>query len=75
MNYSNALKRLREFNNCTQKEMAEIIGTRQPQWNLYEHGIRELRTTQILALALKFNTSADYILGITDEIRPYPRAR
>lgn len=75
MNYSDALKRLRETNNFTQKEMGEVIGSNQPQWNLYEHGIRELRTLQIIKLAQKFNISADYILGLTDVTRPYPRAK
>lgn len=75
MNYADALKRLREYNSCTQKDMAEVLKTSQQQWSLYENGLRELKTTQIIELAKKFNISADYILGLTDEKRPYPRAK
>lgn len=74
MNYADALKRLREYNSYTQKDIAEILNTSQQQWSLYEHGMRELRTTQIIKLARTFNVSADYILGLTNERKPYPRA-
>lgn len=74
MRYNDALKRLREYNNYTQKDMAIILKTTQQQWSLYENGIRELKTTQIIELAKKFNVSADFILGLTNESRPYPRA-
>ena len=29
----------------------------------------------IIALANAFNTSTDYLLGVTDEVTPYPRAK
>lgn len=70
MMYNEALKRLRENNEYSQKEMGNLLQTSQQQWSLYETGMRELKTSQIITLCKHFNVSADYILGLPD--LPYP---
>ncbi|MDY2911039.1 MAG: helix-turn-helix transcriptional regulator, partial [Agathobacter sp.] len=41
----------------------------------YESGSREIPLEALIALAKYYRTSVDYILRLTDEIRPYPVAR
>ena len=42
----------------------------QPQYFRYEQGYRDLPTDILVALAKLYDTSADYILGLTDDPRP-----
>lgn len=69
MQYNQALKRVREYKELEQKNIAYILNTTQQQISLYETGQRELKTTQIIKLANTLNISADYILGLIDEPR------
>lgn len=69
MIYNEALRRAREYKELEQKNVAEILKTTQQQISLYETGIRELKTSQIITLCKNLNLSADYILGLTDEPR------
>ena len=37
-------------------------------------GERKIPIDKIIELAKFYNTSTDYLLGLTNEIKPYPRA-
>jgi transcriptional regulator with XRE-family HTH domain len=39
----------------------------------YENGRRDIPTEVLIRLAAFYGTSTDYLLGLTDEKRPYPR--
>lgn len=67
MAYYKRLRDLREDNDYTQKEIADILFTTQPQYYRYEKGIRDLPCELLVILAKFYNTSADYILGLTDK--------
>ena len=41
----------------------------------YEIGKRDIPTRVLVQLAAFYGTSTDYLLGLTDEPAPYPRAR
>ncbi|MBR3624574.1 MAG: hypothetical protein IKN43_14645 [Selenomonadaceae bacterium] len=41
----------------------------------YELGSRDILTEVLIRLAKFHNTSADYILGLTDEMRSYPLSK
>ena len=41
----------------------------------YESGRREFPIDCIIKLANFYNTSTDYLLGITNEKKPYPRIK
>ena len=41
----------------------------------YEIGKRDIPTRVLVQLASFYGTSTDYLLGLTDEPAPYPRAR
>ncbi len=66
MAYYKRLRDLREDNDYTQKEIADILFTTQPQYYRYEKGLRDLPCELLVILAKFYNTSADYILGLTD---------
>ena len=65
---------LREDADMTQAELAEILHIRQSTLSQYETGQRQIPLNLLIRLALYFNTSTDYLLGLTNERRPYPRS-
>ena len=65
--YYKRLRDLREDNNYTQKQIAEVLFTTQPQYYRYEKGLRDLPCEHLVILAKFYNVSADYILGLTDK--------
>lgn len=69
------LRDIREDRDITQKEVAEFLHIRQNTYSQYETGQRQLPVEALIRLALFFETSADYILELTDEEKPYRRSR
>jgi len=67
------LKDLREDRDLLQKDIAKILNTTQQQYSKYELGTRQIPLDKIQILAIYYNTSVNYILGFTNEIKPYPR--
>ena len=55
----------------TQEEIAKVLNCRREVYRRYEKGIFEIPVWAQIRLADYYNTSTDYILGRTDEIRPY----
>ena len=67
------LKDIREDRDLLQSDIAKILNTTQSQYSLYENG---LRTIPIEIILSKFyNVSTDYLLGLTNERKPYPRIK
>ncbi|MGN0447594.1 MAG: helix-turn-helix domain-containing protein [Acutalibacteraceae bacterium] len=66
------LKDIREDKDLTQREIAEYLHIRQNTYSQYENGQRSLPTEILIMLAKYFETSTDYILGLTNERSPYP---
>ena len=69
------IKNLREDKDLTQKEVGRILNMSQTGYNQYEIGRNDIPTKVLIDLANFYNTSTDYILGITNEIKPYPRIK
>ncbi len=67
MAYYPRLKDLREDADYTQKQIAELLFITQQQYSLYEKGYRDIPTTALITLAKIYNTSVDYILGLSDK--------
>lgn len=66
------IRNLREDNDLTQKEVAEYLFCDQSLYSKYERGVRDVPVIIIIKLAKLYNTSTDYILGMTDNKLPYP---
>ena len=69
------LKLLRISNGFTQSAIAEKLHVRQNTYSQYENGVREIPIDSLKTLAVIYDTSIDYIVGLTDEEAPYPRIR
>lgn len=69
------LRDLREDKDMTQAEIGKLLNMSQTGYSQYELGINDIPTLVLKKLALFYNTSVDYILGLTDETRPYPRKK
>lgn len=69
------LKDLREDHDLTQKEVAALLHITQQQYSRYELQIREIPVHLLYKLALYYNTSTDYILGLTNQREKYPSKR
>ena len=67
------LKDIREDNDLLQKQVALALGITRQQYGLYEKGERQIPIDKLCLLAQFYNTSTDYLLGLTDEIKPYPK--
>lgn len=67
------LRDLREDHDLTQKALAEYLHIRQNTYSQYENGQRQVPIDILVSLAEYFSTSVDYLLGLTNEIKPYPR--
>ena len=65
------IKDLREDNDITQKELAAYLHIKQNTYSQYENGQRQLPIEVLIALAKYYKTSTDYILGLSDERKPY----
>ena len=73
--YRSRLRDLREDRDLTQKEVAAQLNIDQRTYSNYETGKREMPISHYCTLALFYKTSIDYLLGLTDEERPYPRRK
>ena len=69
------IRNLREDSDKTQKEVSQYLFCDQSLYSKYERGLREVPVSIVIKLAKLYNTSTDYLLGITDEIKPYPRRK
>ena len=69
------LRDLREDRDLTQKQVAELLKMSQTGYSKYETGENDVPTRVLLALAELYHTSTDYLLGLTDECKPYPRKK
>ena len=61
------IRELREDHDLYQKDLANYLHCSQVAYSRYELGTRDIPTEVLIALAKYYNTSTDYILGLTDD--------
>lgn len=71
----NRIKDLRVDNDYLQKELAIILNVTQTQYSRIENNKYQLSYDGLVKLAIFYDTSVDYILGLTNETKPYPRTK
>lgn len=69
------IKNLREDKDLNQTQLGKILNVSQVTYSYYEIGKREIPISVLINLADFYNTSIDYIVGRTNEIRPYPKKK
>ncbi len=65
------IKELRINKNLTQKDVANFLHISPPQYSLYETGKRAIPLSILLKLSKLYNTSIDYIVGDTNQLKRY----
>ena len=75
MNMYPRLRDLREDADMNQTAVGKYLGMSQTGYSKYETGENDIPTAILIKLAALYQTSVDYLLGITDERKPYPRTK
>lgn len=68
------IRDLREDSDVTQAEMAKLLMCSQQTYSRYESHTTEIPLESLIFLAEYYDTSVDYLLGITKHKKPYPRS-
>lgn len=68
------LRDLREDHDMSQTALSKILGMSQTGYSKYETGENDIPTSILIKLSLFYDTSVDYLLGLTDDKKPYPRS-
>ena len=66
MAYYKRIRELREDNDKTQNDIANYLNMKQPQYQRYETGTRDIPSDILIKLADYYNVSTDYILERTN---------
>ncbi|MBR5479931.1 MAG: helix-turn-helix transcriptional regulator [Clostridia bacterium] len=69
------IRDMREDRDLKQKDLAEYLKCTQVCYSNYEIGKRDIPTEVLIKLAHFYDTSTDYLLGMTDERIPYPKKK
>lgn len=69
------MKILRTARKYSQVKMQMLTGIDQSDYSKIETGKRNMTLEQCRRIALALETSMDYLAGLTDDPRPYPRKK
>jgi transcriptional regulator with XRE-family HTH domain len=75
MYYTERIQWVRDCKNLTQTEVAQKLGIKQQQYARYEKGINVMPITYLAELCKILDVSADYIIGLTDEMKPLKKSQ
>ena len=68
-------KDLREDHDLSQEAVGAVLHVSLRSYSYYERGENDIPTEALCKLADLYGTSTDYLLGRTDEIKPYPKGK
>lgn len=69
----NRIRDLREDLDLSQTDVAELLSISQTTYSRYETGYLDIPSQSLIILAKRYNTSIDYLVGLTDEKKSYPK--
>lgn len=72
---SRRLRDLREDRDLRQEDIAAALGIPTRTYGNYEMGVRNVPLDILAELAWFYGVSVDYLLGLTEVRKPYPRNR
>ena len=70
MYYYQRVRDMREDNDMSQQQVADLLGITRQQYQLYESGKREMPMHLFVKLAQRYNVSLDYLAGIRSDKTP-----
>ena len=65
--YVKTIRYLREDNDKTQQEIADILVTSQTMYARYERGANEMPIRHLITLCKYYGVSSDFILGLDEK--------
>lgn len=65
------IRDMREDRDLTQRQMAEYLKIHQTTYSDYEIGNLNIPVEVLIKLAKFYNTSIDYLVGLTNNSKPY----
>lgn len=65
------IRDMREDKDLTQKQMAEYLKIHQTTYSDYEIGNLNIPVEVLIKLAKFYDTSIDYLVGLTENTKPY----
>ena len=65
------IRDLREDRDLTQSDLAKMLGCTQQTYSRYESGEITIEIYNLIKLANFYETSCDFLLGLTDVSKPY----
>lgn len=65
------IRNLREDKDLTQQQVADLLFVNRRTYAAYENGINSMTPETLVKLAKIHNVSVDYLLGLTDNPKPY----
>lgn len=69
------IRNIRIDRGLTQEDVAKLLNVKQNTYCQYETGVLNYPLDLVVKLAEYYNVSVDYLVGLTDEQKPYPRKR
>ena len=72
MNYTERIRALREDNDKTQTEIAQMLKVGQKTYSDYELGKTRIPVDSLIILAKLYNVNMDYICGVSDIRKQFP---
>ena len=66
MYFYQRIRDIREDNDMTQQQVADVLKISRPQYSLYETGTREIPVHLLKKLAEYYKVSTDYLIGIKE---------
>lgn len=73
MKWNERIRELREDSDKKQKEIASLLNIGQKTYSDYELGKTRIPIDSIIILAKYYNVSMDYITGVSNSKRRYPK--
>lgn len=67
------IRDIREDRDLTQSKLAELLNCTQQTYSRYETGEITIDINSLEKLALFYETSIDYLVGLTNNPKPYSR--
>lgn len=67
------IKEIRIDRDLKHKDIAKILNISQSTYSDIENEISSAKAEYLIPLAKFYNVSVDYLLGLTDVMKPYPR--
>lgn len=69
------IRSLREDRDWTQQYVADRLFIHRRTYSAYENGVNSMTPELLIQIAALYNTSVDFLLGLTDERTAYAKKR